>query len=83
MDYDIKDTVYSAEEAVEALRRILSGQIVVDEAQVGPDGDYPPQAERPALNVLFEGSDPLIALQHLRDQIRQECSGGTIIVSRE
>jgi hypothetical protein len=80
-DHDIKDVARGPEDAVERLRQILHGITVVDEDAVRPDGDYPPEAERPAFDVLFEGEDPVAALRDLDEEIEQETEEGTIVVT--
>lgn len=80
--YDHKEVACSAERAVERIRHILSGETVADEDAIGPDGDYPPEAERAAFDALFDCEDPITALRELKDEISQESDNGKIIVTR-
>jgi hypothetical protein len=80
--YNHKEVAHSAERAVERIRVILSGETVVDEEAIGPDGQYPHEAERAAFDVLFEGEDPITTLRELKDEIAQESDNGKIIVTR-
>jgi hypothetical protein len=66
---------------VERIRVILSGEYVMDEEAIGPDGTYPPEEERPAFDVIFEGEDPAVTLRSLTEEIVQGCDRGTIIIT--
>ena len=80
-DRNIKDVAGSPEDAVERLRQILHGITVVDGEQVRPDGTYPSEAERPAFDVMFEGTDPVTALRGLKEKFELETEDGTVIVT--
>lgn len=79
-DFDVQETVGTPYEAVEALRRILDGITHVEEEAVDSEGDYPPEAERPAFEALFAGSDPLATIAELRNEIRRDFGDGVIII---
>jgi hypothetical protein len=80
--YNHKEVAHSPERAVERIRVILSGETVVDEEAIGPDGQYAPEAERAAFDVLFEGEDPITTLREPKDEIAQVSDNGKIIVTR-
>ena len=81
-DHDIKEVARTAQGAIEAIKRFLNGEIIVDESLIGSDGDHPPGPEQPAFDVLFEGESPIVVLQELKEELRQETEHGTLIVTR-
>lgn len=67
------DTATSAEEAVETIRRFLENETACEEE----DGE-----DRPALDLLFKGMDPITLVTDMDNRVDLECESGDFSVRR-
>jgi hypothetical protein len=72
---DMIETAQTAEQAIEALRRLIGHQTLA-----GSEGHGGPAPS--AFDELFRGGSPVTLLRHARDVVQHECTNGRFVIRR-